>query len=104
MLNSRLIQYFSNPGNNNLINSVYNNYLNNIYPAFLNYPTNIEFDKFKAYIFTSLVFFISLFMMAFWIYIGLKIDKKRYDIMIWFLDIPVPYVSHLSNHCDKFLK
>lgn len=43
-------------------------------------------------------------MMGYWIYIGVLIDKKRYDIMIWFLDIPVPYVTHLGNHCDKYLK
>ncbi len=24
--------------------------------------------------------------------------------MIWFLDIPIPYVTHLSSHCDKYLK
>lgn len=24
--------------------------------------------------------------------------------MIWFLDIPIPYVSHLGTHCDKYLK
>ncbi len=43
-------------------------------------------------------------MMLFWIYISLIIDKKRYDIMIWFLDIPIPYVAHLGNHCDLYLK
>ncbi len=50
------------------------------------------------------VFIVAVLMMAYWIYIGLLIDKKRYDIMIWFLDIPVPYVTHLGNHCDKYLK
>ena len=24
--------------------------------------------------------------------------------MIWFLDIPILYVTHLGNHCDKYLK
>ena len=24
--------------------------------------------------------------------------------MIWFLDIPIPYVGFLGNHCDKYLK
>jgi hypothetical protein len=43
-------------------------------------------------------------MMWYWVYISLLIDKKRYDIMIWFLDIPVNYVTYLGNHCDKFLK
>lgn len=47
---------------------------------------------------------LAVLMMCYWIYIGLLIDKKRYDIMIWFLDIPVPYVAHLGNHCDKYLK
>lgn len=47
---------------------------------------------------------ITLAMMFFWIYILLTIDKKRYDIMIWFLDIPIPYVSHLGNQCDLYLK
>ncbi len=84
--------------------NVYNNYINSIYPAFLNYPTKIEFNLYFSYIFIFLALFISVFFMSYWIYIGLKIDKKRYDIMIWFLDIPIPYVSHLGNHCDKYLK
>jgi hypothetical protein len=47
---------------------------------------------------------VAVLMMGYWVYIGLLIDKKRYDIMIWFLDIPVPYVAHLGTHCDKYLK
>jgi hypothetical protein len=43
-------------------------------------------------------------MIFFWIYICLLLEKKKYDIMIWFLDIPIPYVSHLLTHCDKYLK
>jgi hypothetical protein len=43
-------------------------------------------------------------MILYWIYITLKMDKKRYDIMIWFLDIPVTYITHLGNHCEKYLK
>jgi hypothetical protein len=50
------------------------------------------------------ILLLAVVMMGYWIYIGLLIDKKRYDIMIWFLDIPVPYVAHLGNHCDKYLK
>ena len=56
------------------------------------------------YLLSAGVLLISLLMMSYWIYIGLLIDKKRYDIMIWFLDIPVPYVTHLGSHCDKYLK
>ena len=52
----------------------------------------------------GMIIFISFMMICFWIYISLQLDKKKYDIMIWFLDIPIPYVSHLSLHCDKYLK
>ena len=54
--------------------------------------------------FFAMIIFISFLMISFWIYISLQLDKKKYDIMIWFLDIPIPYVSHLSLHCDKYLK
>ena len=54
--------------------------------------------------FFAKIIFISFLMISFWIYISLQLDKKKYDIMIWFLDIPIPYVSHLSLHCDKYLK
>lgn len=80
------------------------NYISNIYPAFLNYPTQISLNIEVTYILSSLVLLITILMMGYWIFISLKIDKKRYDIMIWFLDIPIPYVAHLGNHCDKYLK
>lgn len=47
---------------------------------------------------------ISLAMALIWIYVKLKIEKKRFDILIWFLDIPIPYVTFLCYRCDKFLK
>lgn len=53
---------------------------------------------------TGCIALLAIVMMGYWIYIGVLIDKKRYDIMIWFLDIPVPYVTHLGKHCDKYLK
>lgn len=49
-------------------------------------------------------FLLGISMVCLWIYISLKIDKKRYDIIIWFLDIPVPYVTYLGNCSDRYLK
>jgi len=43
-------------------------------------------------------------MMLVWIYNVLKMNQKRFDIMIWFLDIPTDYVVYLENNCNKFLK
>jgi hypothetical protein len=47
---------------------------------------------------------LSLAVIFVWIYIKLRIEKKRFDILIWFLDIPIPYVTFLCNRCDKYLK
>jgi hypothetical protein len=80
------------------------NYITNIYPAFLNYPTEASLNFSAIYVLTALVLLLAMLMMAYWMFINLKIDKKRYDIMIWFLDIPMPYVTHLGAHCDKYLK
>ena len=80
------------------------NYFNNIYPAFFRYPTYLPDKSSQSFIFAGTALAITCIMMAFWIFISLKIDKKRYDIMIWFLDIPIPYVAHLGNHCDLYLK
>ena len=83
---------------------VFNNYFNSIYPAFIHYPTNIKDTSSLSFIFAGAALAITCFMMIYWIYVSLKIDKKRYDIMIWFLDIPIPYVTHLGSHCDQYLK
>ncbi len=43
-------------------------------------------------------------MLIIWIYSIMKIDQKRFDIMIWFLYIPVDYVIYLQNNCNRFIK
>ena len=70
----------------------------------LNYPDFVEVNLKIELLLGGGVVIVVIAMMAYWIYIGLLIDKKRYDIMIWFLDIPVPYVTHLGNHCERYLK
>lgn len=104
LLNSRLLSFFQFPSAHLEISSIFLNYVSTIYPAFLNYPASVEVSLLLDYLLSAGVLLISLLMMGYWIYIGLLIDKKRYDIMIWFLDIPVPYVTHLGSHCDKYLK
>ena len=39
-----------------------------------------------------------------WIFISLKIEKKKIGILLWFLDIPISYVSYLGDHCDSYLR
>lgn len=84
--------------------TVIDNYFGRLYNAFINYPTGLDLNTSFSLMMGGLALGITLFMMLFWVYITLRIDKKRYDIMIWFLDIPIPYVSHLGTHCDLYLK
>lgn len=55
-------------------------------------------------IITVLVIINSLIMVLIWIFNIMKIDQKRFDIMIWFLDIPIDYVVYLENNCNRFIK
>jgi hypothetical protein len=34
----------------------------------------------------------------------MKVDRKCSDIILWFLDIPIPYVTHLQVNCNTFIK
>jgi hypothetical protein len=86
------------------LNNVYYNFVTFIYSAFTQNPLQKNFDLIYPYLFFGLAVFITLLMIFFWIYICLLLENKKYDIMIWFLDIPIPYVSHLLTHCDKYLK
>jgi hypothetical protein len=104
LLHSRLLSYFQQPGSPLSVSSIFTNYIAAIFPAFLNYPGSASFDLVSLWGLGGVVLVMGAAMMGYWIYIGLLIDKKRYDIMIWFLDIPVNYVAFLGSHCDKFLK
>lgn len=98
-----MIEYFAGYQTYTL-NNIYYNFVNFIYDAFTQNKVKEAFDFVYPYLFFGLNFLITFLMIFFWIYICLLLEKKKYDIMIWFLDIPIPYVSHLLSHCDKYLK
>lgn len=50
------------------------------------------------------IFVNALVMLVVWIYNIMRIDQKKFDIMIWFLDIPVNYVNYLQAKSNRFLK
>jgi hypothetical protein len=39
-----------------------------------------------------------------WSYYIMIIDKKCSDIILWFLDIPIPYVTYLQTNCNTYIK
>lgn len=104
LMQSRLLSYFQAPSSPTSVSSIFNNYINAIFPAFLNFPSSVSYSLGGTWGLFGAVGMLGIAMMWYWVYISVLIDKKRYDIMIWFLDIPVNYVAYLGSHCDKFLK
>lgn len=102
-MHSKLIEYYTT-GNIYTLDNVYYNFVNYIYEGFIKHVIKVMINRIPPYICIGIIVFFTLIMICYWIYISLQVDKKKYDIMIWFLDIPIPYVSHLSIHCDKYLK
>lgn len=49
-------------------------------------------------------FLLNAIFLVIWISSRLKINKKKTDILLWFLDIPIPYVAYLCENCDNYLK
>lgn len=52
----------------------------------------------------AFTFLFSFGFFIFWAYSKIKIDKKKTNILLWFLDIPVHYASYLTDNCDNYLK
>lgn len=47
---------------------------------------------------------LSMSFLFIWIHNRVQIDKKKTDILLWFLDIPISYASYLGENCDNYLK
>jgi hypothetical protein len=43
-------------------------------------------------------------MVIVWVYYAIVIDVKCFDIILWFLDIPVAYVGYLQANCLTYIK
>ena len=47
---------------------------------------------------------VTAFVVGLWMYYAIKIDIKCFDIILWFLDIPVPYVCYLQANASTYIK
>lgn len=47
---------------------------------------------------------IAIAVVGIWTYYIMIIDKKCSDIILWFLDIPIPYVTYLQTNCNTYIK
>jgi|JI6StandDraft_1071083.scaffolds.fasta_scaffold08146_4 hypothetical protein len=61
-------------------------------------------DMLPTIVTMAVIALLSLAIVLAWVYVKLRIEKKRFDILIWFLDIPIPHVTYLCSRCDKYLK
>ena len=48
--------------------------------------------------------FLAAVTVAMWTYYAIAIDAKCFDIILWFLDIPVAYVTYLQANCSTYIK
>ena len=100
---SLLTDHFNENSTSNL-DIVYTNYVKYFYPV-LNEITSENITQTRdLYIMYGLSFFFGLIIYLVWICIRLEVDRKKFNILLWFLDIPIPYVTFLSEHCDRYLK
>ena len=95
IIKARVINYFDEKSVSKNISIAYKNYLLSVYHLFENLSYYETVDISLIAILAALTIINSLFMIIIWVYNIMKVDQKRFDIMIWFLDIPIDYVVYL---------
>lgn len=83
---------------------LFHNFYTSIYPAVEAFTLPILPLYSSTLAITALLLLISLVAVCAWIYYIMMIDRKCSDIILWFLDIPIPYVTYLQANCNTFLK
>lgn len=103
---SKIAEFYKVNGHLN-IDILYSNFIRNMLPVIekMDYAETTNLTM-KILLYLSFLFalLLSLIFLCTWVYTRLKIDKKKADILLWFLDIPIPYVSYLGENCDNYLK
>jgi len=80
------------------------NYYNGVYPALEAFFIPFEVSYIPSIICLAAVGLVGIVMVGMWIYNVMCIDKKCFDIILWFLDIPIAYVTYLQANCNTFIK
>lgn len=100
---SRLQEYLETGRKQDLTN-LYENYLGVMEEAIQEIVHSYEPYSIIVVLLGIASFIVSGAFLLVWISIRLSIDKKKIGILLWFLDIPISYVSYLGDHCDSYLK
>lgn len=58
----------------------------------------------RVVIYLGSIFVLASIVVGVWIYNAMIIDVKCFDIILWFLDIPVLYVGYLQANCNTYIK
>ena len=81
-----------------------NNYYFCVYPAIESFSPSFEASYLSLMLYVGAIFTVASIVVAVWIYNAICIDVKCFDIILWFLDIPVAYVGHLLANCNTYIK
>ena len=100
-----ILNYFnSNSLIFNQTDLMFYNYYTSIYPAISKFTLAVDASNKSTIIIFAVLMFISLVIVILWSYYIMAIDRKCSDIILWFLDIPLPYITHLQTNCISFIK
>jgi hypothetical protein len=80
------------------------NYYTYIYPVFEVFKPNYKATWTPALLYLICMMLFTSLIVTLWIYYAIKIDIKCFDIILWFLDIPVAYVTYLQANCTIYIK
>lgn len=104
---SKIAEFYKVNGHLN-IDILYLNYIQSMLPVIekMDYVETYAIFIMRVLLFLTflLALILSFVFLTSWVYTRLKIDKKKADILLWFLDIPIPYVAYLGENCDHYLK
>lgn len=83
---------------------LYYNYFDSVLPILETFSPQFTATTTPALLFLLGSILLSTLAVILWIYYAIVIDVKCFDIILWFLDIPVPYVCYLLNNCTTYIK
>lgn len=95
LIKARIVGYFDPKSLVKDIIIAYRNYMLSAYPVIETHTMQSTVTYSTSTILLSLQLVNCLIMTLLWIYTIATISQKRFDIMLWFLDIPIDYVIYL---------
>jgi ABC-type antimicrobial peptide transport system permease subunit len=104
MIQGNLVNVFKNSSISQRTDIMIRNYYESVYPVLTDYSPAFGASVLPMMLFLGAVLLLGSVVAGVWIYNAMRIDVKCFDIILWFLDIPVAYVGYLQANCNTYIK